>query len=450
MGVRLRKKLESIVKVIGLWIIFSSVALAPIIAYADKANYVISEEDSLYHVEHLKNHLQTDNCVCTGIYVKVKSEASGNSKIIGHLERADEFRLLEVQGNYARVDVINSAVSSRDSWVGLEGWVNADYVQCPCDEEAYYGRLEPSEENKEIEGSISENQSEIVAVYEDDLKLEKEEYTDYGVVIVLFLALVWWGKTIRKRRFIARVEKSSRRLCALREMNAKCCWNDNVESEYCQSIYLKSKSQFDQLDFDKYMKNHIYAHIVQYDDLTCLIEHNRKQMRWYNGELNKLPDYATRKEARRNKVPYSAYRKYEERICAKNTQCPVISPCFVCKAYYVSPKGRNEYIKEKKYTYEQYVELYNCAVQQHKRRPAEGTAAFERSKMTSSLRYDIIKRDMGRCVICGRSAKDGVKLHVDHIVPVSKGGKTEPNNLRTLCSECNMGKRDKYDEYGYN
>ncbi len=70
--------------------------------------------------------------------------------------------------------------------------------------------------------------------------------------------------------------------------------------------------------------------------------------------------------------------------------------------------------------------------------------------MSDSIRYDVLKRDAFRCVICGRSAEDGVKLHVDHILPVSRGGKTEMGNLRTLCQSCNLGKRDKYDEYGVN
>ena len=74
----------------------------------------------------------------------------------------------------------------------------------------------------------------------------------------------------------------------------------------------------------------------------------------------------------------------------------------------------------------------------------------ERSKMSASLRYDVMKRDHFRCTICGRSADDGVTLHVDHIKPVSKGGKTEMSNLRPLCDYCNLGKSDKYDPNGMN
>ena len=65
--------------------------------------------------------------------------------------------------------------------------------------------------------------------------------------------------------------------------------------------------------------------------------------------------------------------------------------------------------------------------------------------MSDSVRYDILKRDNYCCRICGSTSNDGVKLHVDHIIPVAKGGKTMRSNLQTLCDRCNMGKSDKYD-----
>lgn len=59
-----------------------------------------------------------------------------------------------------------------------------------------------------------------------------------------------------------------------------------------------------------------------------------------------------------------------------------------------------------------------------------------------ALRYFILKRDNFRCVLDGRSpaTEHGVVLHVDHIVPWVKGGPTVASNLRTLCSDCNLGK----------
>lgn len=59
-----------------------------------------------------------------------------------------------------------------------------------------------------------------------------------------------------------------------------------------------------------------------------------------------------------------------------------------------------------------------------------------------SLRYQVLKEGKGRCALCG-ATKDERMLDIDHIKPVSKGGKTEYSNLQILCSKCNRSKRDK-------
>ena len=58
------------------------------------------------------------------------------------------------------------------------------------------------------------------------------------------------------------------------------------------------------------------------------------------------------------------------------------------------------------------------------------------------LRYKILVRDNFSCTQCGASpAKDpAVELHIDHVIPWSKGGETVYENLQTLCVKCNLGK----------
>ena len=60
------------------------------------------------------------------------------------------------------------------------------------------------------------------------------------------------------------------------------------------------------------------------------------------------------------------------------------------------------------------------------------------------LRFRVMRRDSFRCQACGRTPANepGVVLHVDHVIPWSKGGLTEEANLKTLCSKCNLGKGD--------
>lgn len=67
----------------------------------------------------------------------------------------------------------------------------------------------------------------------------------------------------------------------------------------------------------------------------------------------------------------------------------------------------------------------------------------QRKLMTKNLRRKIMERDNYTCCICGKYMPDEVGLHIDHIVPIAKGGKSVPSNLQVLCSKCNGRKSAK-------
>jgi 5-methylcytosine-specific restriction endonuclease McrA len=50
-----------------------------------------------------------------------------------------------------------------------------------------------------------------------------------------------------------------------------------------------------------------------------------------------------------------------------------------------------------------------------------------------------------RCYLCGRRVPLGER-HVDHIMPLSKGGLHRPSNLAIACAACNVRKKDKRPE----
>ena len=68
----------------------------------------------------------------------------------------------------------------------------------------------------------------------------------------------------------------------------------------------------------------------------------------------------------------------------------------------------------------------------------------QRKLMTKELKDQIKRRDNYTCQICGKYMPDEVGLHIDHIIPVSKGGKSIPSNLQVLCSKCNGKKSNKF------
>lgn len=71
----------------------------------------------------------------------------------------------------------------------------------------------------------------------------------------------------------------------------------------------------------------------------------------------------------------------------------------------------------------------------------KGPARGVRKAISERVRYEVFGRDGFRCQACGRGAKDGVKLTVDHITPVDWGGTNDMTNLITLCEACNRGKK---------
>lgn len=70
----------------------------------------------------------------------------------------------------------------------------------------------------------------------------------------------------------------------------------------------------------------------------------------------------------------------------------------------------------------------------------------KREPINEKLRYAVLQRDDSRCQRCGRGIADGVKLRVDHKLPVDMGGETSIDNLWTLCEPCNGGKKNLFSD----
>ena len=66
----------------------------------------------------------------------------------------------------------------------------------------------------------------------------------------------------------------------------------------------------------------------------------------------------------------------------------------------------------------------------------------ELEDFTPAQKEEIMKRDNYRCVVCGKTTKDGVELQVDHIIPRAQGGKATIDNGETLCAQHNFLKKN--------
>lgn len=274
---------------------------------------------------------------------------------------------------------------------------------------------------------------------------------DIAVFAAVSIAICVWVisticSAILKKRRIKIVQRTSTLLKNLCELNERYHFAQFVQSEYTLYAFLPSKPKFDR-----------YKPVSKLDETilkdnkllkaASAIEKNRRLHTAYLNELKNLHSEITKEQAKALRVSYTKYVEVEKLLFAERQLEPVLDSRVVCAAEYRSPKGRNRYQKADIVPIDEvpvrYEALRRQIAHQHSEEMRRKRA---RSQMTDKLRYDILQRDGFRCQLCGRTAQDGVKLHVDHIIPVAKGGKTTWDNLRTLCEDCNRGKSDRLEE----
>ena len=62
-----------------------------------------------------------------------------------------------------------------------------------------------------------------------------------------------------------------------------------------------------------------------------------------------------------------------------------------------------------------------------------------KARIPLNLRRRIIERDGYYCVYCDEDLRDA-EIHMDHVIPESKGGPTSYDNLQVTCRKCNLAK----------
>lgn len=293
------------------------------------------------------------------------------------------------------------------------------------------------------------------------LKFIYDFVSDYYIIIILVIAVLLFFALIvflilkrkdiyylfvefKENRIIKKLEKNSLLYSNIIELNKKYTFY-KLEPFY-DSYNVYRKSDLENCNINDYL-------LMTINDKKQLIDNYRNKYNKlinvyneYETKYNDLRNFISAEEADRLKIKIDKYYECQNKIFDFYKKGNCFEFALVIYVNYSSKAGRVRDNRYKKYNLEEYTKMeneYNSL--KEKTALYEISSRVERAKMSESLRYDILKRDGFKCKICGASQSDGVKLHVDHIIPVSKGGKTEPGNLQTLCSRCNIGKSNKLD-----
>lgn len=213
-------------------------------------------------------------------------------------------------------------------------------------------------------------------------------------------------------------------------------------------VDIDTLTKFKTFNIDTFLEDYIRknkGHIIK--ESNKVLENSLHLIK-YTTDITNAPQFKSSQFCEENNFEYNRYTNIEKQECNLITYRNVKTHKnieFIIQ--YTSPAGRNHYEKSVNKDILTLMSILNTIeANDSYKQSEEYKKKHERQLLTPGLRYDIMKRDGFRCAICGRTADDGVKLHVDHIKPISKGGLTVPENLRTLCQDCNLGKSDKYDE----
>jgi len=86
--------------------------------------------------------------------------------------------------------------------------------------------------------------------------------------------------------------------------------------------------------------------------------------------------------------------------------------------------------------------LFTCESCQDRKPNPHYYSSYKKKRIPARLRWAVWERDNFTCKQCGVRRY----LTIDHIVPESKGSKTEMDNLQTLCTKCNWRKGENYGQ----
>lgn len=169
------------------------------------------------------------------------------------------------------------------------------------------------------------------------------------------------------------------------------------------------------------------------------VENNRFKFSLYSKEISSC-HYGEFEETTQ-KYNLKTLKKYEKKIIQKTIKkpCTSLTMRVVLKRTDI---GGN--YKETKQAFYKEEDIKNVLTRVQDKRGIrymddgvwQSIVKVERAKVSNKMRFAVFARDHERCVKCGSRRN----LEIDHIYPISKGGKTEMSNLQTLCHRCNVKK----------
>ncbi len=224
----------------------------------------------------------------------------------------------------------------------------------------------------------------------------------------------------------------------IREVNQKYHFkkveSPKLKNKYDNENYFNDISPTDYLTYELVnLKNQVKSSIRD-------VVYNSNKLDAYNDEIKNIKIFG-KYDAEISVKDIDKLNRIERRLANQLIQKPTVRFEIEVELFLTDLNGNILDCKAEKFDVEEIENLLDRLENKtndfyHDRSIWDSLCRVERGKVTNKLRLDIYKRNHNRCVKCGSM----MNLEIDHIKPISKGGKSTIDNLQTLCHSCNVKK----------
>ena len=272
----------------------------------------------------------------------------------------------------------------------------------------------------------------------------------FGVVLisVIFItSLVIYIVICHKRKTYTKfVLNNSVALQKIKDINNEYKFNDLPQVIFYNNTY-DNKDFYDLISCEDYLIYNFQDEQYELQKVIKQQEYNVNAYKKYMHEIDKINEFGKFAEDT-NKLKISELIKVEKTIFKEKILNPMRNFSVKVTLYCSLMNGVVYHKKSSIFTPEEIKELIQRLNNKNRgyyndKEIWDAICLVERGKVSNKMRFAIYERDGYRCCNCGRSDNES-NLEIDHIRPISKGGKSTYNNLQTLCSTCNKNKGNRY------
>lgn len=266
------------------------------------------------------------------------------------------------------------------------------------------------------------------------------------LIIGAFIALI--SVNVVKEIYDRRILSESKAISSLRAVNGKYDFHD-VSPMYFEHSY-DNESYYDMVTEEDYLVEkltHIAPSVSR--SIQC-VEENRRKFDAYKRDVGTARVFGLE-----SKYLFANYASNREMVLfEKMIKRPDVIFHITVRLHLTNINGARYWSKEDKFSIDDIKYMISCVSEKRgdfyrDPRVWDSICRVERAKVSNRMRFSIYERDGNRCRKCGST----YDLEIDHIFPISKGGKSVYDNLQTLCHDCNRQKSntvEKSDNPRYN